>query len=600
MFKTFRQLVGILDKRERIQAVLIFLFSILVAGAEVVGVASILPFMYAVSDPASISENSLLSVLRGFFSGLSDNVFTMVLGVGVIVLLLTSLVIRAVGIWVQVKFSTLRAHSVSFRLMKAYLHQPYQWYLNQHTAKMSTSVLSESAQVINGALFPAMQMVTKTLIVLALFSLLVFADPLLALIAVCIIGAAYGMIYLVSRKRLSSLGKRRHRANQKRYRVVQESFGGIKDLFILGREAQAVERYRLASEDMAKQIAKARVTSEIPPLAMQGLIFSGMISIVIYFVGVYGGLQEALPILSLFSLAGYRLMPEMQAVYRHITELRFTESILDSVYNDLKRLEETSRPIRSTNVEKWPGIEEPVINISHINYSYPKSDREALSDISLKILPFSTVGIVGPTGSGKTTLVDVLLGLLPPEQGELIVGGVTVEASNLRSWQDRIGYVPQQIFLTDNTVAGNIAFGTDERDIAQTAVEKAARIANLHDFIIEELPEGYQTRIGEKGVRLSGGQRQRIGIARALYHDPSVLILDEATSALDNLTERAVMEAVNRLSKKKTIILIAHRLSTVRECDEIVLMEAGKVAATGSYEELVANNSVFREMTSHN
>ncbi|WP_428398089.1 ABC transporter ATP-binding protein [Marinobacter salarius] len=599
MFKTFRQLIGILDKRERFQAVMVFLFSILVAGAEVIGVASILPFMSAVSDPSSISDNPLLSTLRELFSGLSDDAFIMMLGVGVIALLLTSLLIRAVGIWVQVKFSTLRSHSVSHRLMKAYLHQPYQWYLNQHTSKMSTSVLSESGQVVNGALFPAMQMVTKALIVLALFSLLIFADPLLAFIAVCVIGSAYSFIYIVSRKRLSSLGKLRHRANQKRYRVVQESFGGIKDLFIIGREAQAVERYRLASENMAKQIAKARVTSELPPLAMQGLVFSGMVAVVIYFLGVYGSVQEALPVLSLFALAGYRLMPEMQAVYRHIAEIRVTESVLDSVYNDLKRLEESSRPMQRASVEKWPSFNEPVIEVSSIHYSYPKTEKEALSDINLKIQPFSTVGIVGSTGSGKTTLVDVLLGLLPPKQGKLIVGGVEVEPSNVRSWQNRIGYVPQQIFLTDNTVAGNIAFGVEESSIDQVAVEAAARIANLHNFIVDELPEGYQTRIGEKGVRLSGGQRQRIGIARALYHDPSVLILDEATSALDNLTERAVMDAVNRLSKKKTIILIAHRLSTVQACDEIVLMEAGRVSAIGNYEELLASSSVFREMTTH-
>lgn len=599
MFKTFRQLFGILDRRERVQAVFVFLFSIVVAGAEVVGVASILPFMSAVSDPASVTDNPFLATLREWFSFLDDEQFIIALGLGVIGLLLASLAIRAIGIWVQVKFSTLRSHSVSFRLMKAYLHQPYQWYLNQHTARMSTSVLSEAAQVINGALFPAMQMITKLLIVLALFALLVATDPALALIAVCVIGVAYGFIYMLSRKRLSVLGQRRHRANQKRYRVVQESFGGIKDLFIIGREAQAVERFRLASQNMAKHIAKARVTSELPPLAMQGLIFSGMIAIVIYFLGVYGSVQNALPVLSLFALAGYRLMPELQAVYRHLTEIRVTESVLDSVYNDLKRLEKTSRPMRGATVEKWPGLEEPVIEFRQVFYSYPEAERRALSDINLTIHPFSTVGIVGPTGSGKTTLVDVLLGLLSPEEGQLVVGGVPVDASNIRSWQDKIGYVPQQIFLTDNTVAGNIAFGIDEGDIDQVAVEKAARIANLHDFIMSELPEGYQTRIGEKGVRLSGGQRQRIGIARALYHDPSVLILDEATSALDNLTERAVMEAVNRLSKKKTIILIAHRLSTVQACDEIVLMEAGRVSATGRYEELVANNTVFRQMTSH-
>ncbi|MBS8238962.1 ABC transporter ATP-binding protein [Marinobacter lipolyticus] len=599
MLKTFRQLFGILDRRERIQAVFVFLFSIVVAGAEVVGVASILPFMSAVSNPESVTENPFLATLREWFGFLDDEEFIIALGLGVIALLLTSLAVRAIGIWVQVKFSTLRSHSVSYRLMKAYLHQPYQWYLNQHTARMSTSVLSEAAQVINGALFPAMQMITKLLIVLSLFGLLVVTDPALALIAVTVIGFAYGAIYMLSRKTLSILGQRRHRANQKRYRVVQESFGGIKDLFIIGREAQAVERFRLASQNMAKHIARARVTAELPPLAMQGLIFSGMIAIVIYFLGVYGSVQNALPVLSLFALAGYRLMPELQAVYRHLTEIRVTESVLDSVYNDLRRLEQTSRPMRGADVKKWPGLEEPEIRFRQVFYAYPGADRKALADINLTIRPYSTVGIVGPTGSGKTTLVDVLLGLLSPERGELIIGGVAIDSANIRSWQDKIGYVPQQIFLTDNTVAGNIAFGIEETDIDQAAVEKAARIANLHDFIMSELPEGYQTRIGEKGVRLSGGQRQRIGIARALYHDPGVLILDEATSALDNLTERAVMDAVNRLSKKKTIILIAHRLSTVQACDEIVLMEAGRISATGRYDELVESNSVFREMTSH-
>lgn len=599
MYETFRKLFSILDQRERIQAVLVFLFSIVVAGAEVVGVASIVPFMSAVSNPESITENPLLSMLRDFFSFLEDDQFIVALGFGVIALLLTSLLVRAIGIWIQVKFSSLRSHSVSYRLMKAYLTQPYHWYLNEHTSRMSTSVLSESAQVINGAMFPAMQMITKLLVVFSLFALLIVTDPALALIAVLLISLSYGCIYIISRKRLSSLGKLRHEANRKRYQVVQESFGGIKDLFIIGRESQAVERFRLASQNMAKYIAKARVTSELPPLAMQGLIFSGMIAIVIYFIGVYGSVQNALPVLSLFALAGYRLMPELQAVYRHLTEMRVTQSVLDSVYNDIKNLEKTSRPMRKATIEKWPGLYEPLMELRQISYSYPKAEKKALCNINLTVRPYSTVGIVGPTGSGKTTLVDVILGLLLPDEGKLVIGGVDVEPSNVRSWQDKIGYVPQQIFLTDNTVAGNIAFGIDESSIDQEAVEKAARIANLHDFIVSELPEGYQTLIGEKGIRLSGGQRQRIGIARALYHDPGVLILDEATSALDNLTERAVMEAVNKLSKKKTIILIAHRLSTVQSCDEIILMQQGEISAVGGYEELVESSAVFREMTSH-
>lgn len=599
MFSSFRKLYYILDRRERFQAILVFLFSIVVAIAEVVGIASILPFMSTVSDPTIINENEYLYFLKQLVPNASEESFIVYLGVAVLLLLLISLVVRGVGIWIQVKFTSLRSHSVSYRLMKAYLRQPYEWYLNQHTSKMATSVLSESGQVINGALFPAMQMVTKALVVAALFAMLVFVEPVLSIIAVFLISSIYVFIYVLSRKRLLKLGSARHRANQLRYRVAQESFGGIKDLLIIGREASVVERYRLASQNMAKQIAKVRITKEIPPLVIQGVVFCGMIITVIYLLGVYGGMTQALPIISLFALAGYRVMPEIQAIYRYIAEIRTNETIINSIYKDMLDLERTADV--NSNSEQYKELSSESISIvmNDVCYSYPEADNAAIKSVSLKIDPYSTVAIVGPTGSGKTTLVDVLLGLLTPGSGSLVIGGEEINLSNVRSWQRKIGYVPQQIFLTDNTVAGNIAFGVDEKNIDMNAVERAAKIANLHDFVLEELPDGYQTRIGEKGVRLSGGQRQRIGIARALYTDPSVLILDEATSALDNLTEKAVMDAVHNLSSKKTIILIAHRLSTVVSCDNIILMEKGSISATGTYNELRVKSQMFREMTMH-
>lgn len=598
MLKIYKRLAGILDRRERFQAMLVFMFSIVVAVAEVVGVASILPFMAAVSDPSTIETNGLLRFLRNLFpEDVTQSGFLIILGVGVMFLLVGSLIVRAVGIWIQVRFSTLRSHSISYRLMKAYLYQPYSWYLNQHTSKMATSVLSEAAQVVNGALFPAMQMITKGLVVFALLLLLIVADPMLAIISMLVIGSAYAGIYILSRKRLAELGKQRRLANQRRYRTAQETFGGIKDIFIIGREGSVLERFRLASEQVALYSARAKLTQEIPPLAMQGLIFAGMIGIVLYLLTVFGSLQDALPVLSLYALAGYRLMPEMQAVYRHVAEIRVAEPVLAAIHDDLTRLEKTAREVRTAKEMKWTHRAQPEIELRNICFSYPGSEKPALSNVSIKISAFSTIGIVGATGSGKTTLVDVMLGLMSPASGTLEVDGRAVTRNNVREWQDMIGYVPQQIFLTDHTVAGNIAFGIDEDKIDFKAVEVAARIANLHEFIMSELPDGYHTRIGEKGVRLSGGQRQRIGIARALYYDPEVLILDEATSALDNLTEKAVMEAVNNLSMKKTIILIAHRLTTVQACDQILLMEAGQVSDVGTYRELVEGNSTFRAMT---
>ncbi len=236
------------------------------------------------------------------------------------------------------------------------------------------------------------------------------------------------------------------------------------------------------------------------------------------------------------------------------------------------------------------------LELRHIDYSYATAERTALKDVNLKIPARSTIGIVGGTGAGKTTLIDLILGLLSPQEGEILVDGAPITSANLRAWQRSLGYVPQSIYLTDESVAQNIAFGVPREKIDRAAVERAARIAALHDFVLEELPKGYDTIVGERGVRLSGGQRQRIGIARALYTDPSLLIMDEATSALDNITERAVMEAVDNIRHDRTIILIAHRLSTVRGCDTIFLLERGGVAASGTYDELVKGSETFRKM----
>lgn len=598
MFKVFNRLIGILDRRERFHAVLILLFSLVVAVAEVVGVASILPFISAVSDPATIESNRLLRFLREMApSDMSQEGFLMLLGGLVMIVLNLSVAVRAVGIWSQVKFSTLRGHSISHRLMKAYVYQPYSWFLDQHTSKMTTTVLGEARQVVGGSLLPVMQLFSKGVVVFALITLLVASDPILALISVLIVGTVYGVIYILSRNRLAELGERQRMANQRRFRAAQDAFGGIKDIFIIGRESSVLERFRKASEDFSLCMSKATITRDIPPLAMQGLVFSGMIAVVLYLLAFYGTIQDALPVLSLFALAGYRLMSEIQGLYTHVAQIRVSESLLDAIYNDLKALEASARTPHTLVENKWVKSPKPEIELVNLGFTYPSASRPALDDISLQVPAYSTVGIVGATGSGKTTLVDIILGLLSPASGKLLVGGQTVNQANVREWQDMIGYVPQQIFLTDHSVSGNIAFGMEQKDIDQKAVERAAKIANLHDFIMTELPNGYETLIGEKGVRLSGGQRQRIGIARALYRDPEVLILDEATSALDNLTEKAVMEAVEKLSMKKTIILIAHRLTTVKDCDKIILLKSGKVSEVGNYNELIERSSTFRKMT---
>lgn len=595
MFEVYRKLYRILDERARKQAVLVFLFLIFVALVEMAGVASILPLIAVLSNPELIETNPLMSAAYNWLGFDSLRLFYIFLASAVLVVLLGSLIVKAFGFWLQIKFTNSRNHALGFRLLRAYLYQPYEWFLNNHTSGMSASVLSEASQVVNGSLFPAMQVIAHGLVAIALVSLLVIADPWLALICVVVLGAAYGLIYLGVRKHLVAIGGRRRTASRARFAVVQEVLGGVKDVLIGNLERTSLERFRLESRTLARYMTRSKLLGEMPSFAMQGLVYGGMIAIMLYLLMARGGLQESLPVLTLYAFAGYRLMPTLQQLYKQLAELRFSRPTLDSIYDELRELEASMVVVPESDQTTLPSIRKQ-LELRQIGFQYLRAAQPALVDVNLVIEAHSTVGVVGSTGSGKTTMIDLILGLLRPSSGELIVDGVVVTAGNVRSWQKMVGYVPQQIFLIDDSVAANIAFGVPKNQIDHAAVERAARVANLHDFIVTELPEGYETRVGERGVRMSGGQRQRIGIARALYRDPDVLILDEATSALDNLTERAVMDAVNNLGGKKTIVMIAHRLSTVRNCDQIVLMDKGKVAAAGTYDELIEGSDRFRQM----
>ena len=365
----------------------------------------------------------------------------------------------------------------------------------------------------------------------------------------------------------------------------------MKEIKLGSLEKTYIEKFSEAAKIIAKVNAQGKVITVLPRYAVEAVAFGGMIIVVLFLMLQEASFTDVLPIVALYAFAGYRLMPALQSIYADITELRFVGPALDMMFNDLKSLQEYSYD----NDKSFLSLNNHII-LNNINYSYPKSSKNALKNIELKIPAKSTVGFVGATGSGKTTVIDIILGLLEAQQGNLQVDNKVIDDQNRKAWQRSIGYVPQQIYLADDTIAANIAFGKkNSKYINQADVERVAKIANLHDFIIQELPNKYETKVGERGIRLSGGQRQRIGIARALYNKPQVLILDEATSALDNLTEQAVMDAVHNLGKDITIIMIAHRLSTVKECDIIFLLEKGELKAQGTFEKLIEINDKFRE-----
>ena len=512
---------------------------------------------------------------------------------------MASLTLRAVGTWAQLRFSHNRSATWAARLIGGYLRQPYEWFLNRHSADLATSVLSEVNQVVNGALLPAMRAIAHILVALLLLVLLIVADPLLAVAVGVVLGGGYLLISLAFRSRLRRIGIERRTANRKRFHIVQEAFGGIKEVKVGELEEPIVRRFSVPAQIFASRQISAGIISQLPSFAMQGLLFGGMLLVLLYLMLTWGGFQEALPIAALYGFAGYRLMPAIQGAYQDISSLRFTEPAMELLAEDLQTLQ--TRPLPDED-RMHGGVEAPLVRLTRelelrgVTYAYPGADAPALRSISMTVRAHSKVGIVGSTGSGKTTTVDLILGLLRPQDGAVVVDGVELTDHLIREWQRAIGYVPQHIFLSDDTVAANIAFGLPAKLIDLAAVERATRIAQLHDFVVNELPQGYETLVGERGVRLSGGQRQRIGIARALYRDPEVLVFDEATSALDNMTEMAVMKTLQDLGVEKTMILIAHRLSTVRACDCIFLLEQGKLVAHGTYDELLRGDDRFRAM----
>ena len=596
MLDTIKKLRDLLSAKERRRFYLLFGMMMISGIVEMFTISAMFPFLAVVANPSIVETNPTLARIYDVL-GFSDvNAFLIFSGIGVFAVIVLGLVFATVTQYAIYRFGAMRAASIGRRLLRAYLRQPYAWFLNQHSAKMGASILTEVNEVILRCMLPAMKMIAQAAVAFFLIVLLVVAQPVAAATAAALIGGVYALIYFGARKSLTRAGEQRKAAHQQKYKVISEATGGIKDVKLLGLEDVFLERYERPAIRAAEASAKVSVASEVPRNALRAVTFGGiLLFVIVMLVRGDGDLTALLPILGLYAFAGLRLLPALQQIYMSLAQMRFGQPALDKLHSDimhhLKPVERTSpRP------EAVPVRLKEKLELADVRYAYPESDRGALNGLSLSIPARTTTGVVGGTGAGKTTMVDVLLGLLIPQSGGLVVDGKPVEESGLRGWQKSVGYVPQHIFLTDDTVTANIAFGVEPKKVDVEAVERAAKIAELHDFVVDELPLGYKTLLGERGVRLSGGQRQRIGIARALYHDPDVLVLDEATSALDNLTERAVMDAVHNLGRQKTIIMIAHRLSTVRDCDAIFMLEQGRVKAQGTYDELVENSADFRRL----
>jgi ABC-type multidrug transport system fused ATPase/permease subunit len=590
---------SLLTPRERFQGGMLLIALVIMGLMDVASVVSIMPFIAILATPALAESNKWLHWTYSFFGFSNINAFIFFLGGIVMAALVINNTVKACILWYTTRFANICRHSMASRMLTSYLYKPYVFFLNRNTAELGKNVLSEVEKVIDGAFRPFMDIIAQGAITVFIVTMLLVVDPLLAISIAAILGLAYTLIYAIIRKKIAVIGELRNESNEGRFQAADDALSGIKEIKVLGQERSFLNRYSGHSERLASYHTTYQVAAQLPQFALEVIAVGGIMIIVLYLLYIKHSMAQALPMIALYAFSIKRLMPAFQVIFSSYTAMRFHMPILNILYRDMAETAEMKTGMAGTDLVT-PLSFHSSLQLQSIYFTYPQAEEAVIQDIDLTIAARSMIAFVGATGSGKTTLMDIILGLLIPNQGCIKVDGEIIHNGNVRSWQRNIGYVPQFIYLSDNTMTRNIAFGVPDDEIDMMAVERAAKIANLHDFIVNELPQGYETAIGERGIRLSGGQRQRIGIARAMYHDPEVLILDEATSALDGITEDVVMEAINNLSRKKTIIMIAHRLTTVKDCDVIYVMDCGHIIAQGRYQDLLQNCDIFRAMAKMN
>lgn len=598
--KIWKKAWSLLDARERRSAWGVLIIVTVAAISAAIMVGSVMPFLSVLAAPERINTVPALAWAYQYFDFKDDYSFLVALGISSLLIIVVANLFQIFRFYAVTKFALMRMHTISYRLLNAFLGQSYEEFIQQNSGEMSSQILAESQQVVEQFFKPAAEAVASLLTLMAIFSLLMWIDPIMTPIVFLLVAIGYGGIFLLIRKKLVFLGNVRLQANQERYRIANEALGGVKEIMLMGHGHHYVKKYSSSSKRLADTLILSGAISQIPQYIMQTLAFGGIIVLTLVLLSpeaLTSGsmLGDVLPILGIFAFAGQRMFPELSKLYVGITQLQYGGAAVDAVQGVSRENEKTNGQIRSKS--KALGLRCELL-VDAITYNYPGTEKSGISNATFSVKAGEWIGIVGTTGSGKTTLADLMLGLLTPTDGAIFVDGVKIGISNRQDWQQSVAYVPQDIFLTDSDIASNIAFGVPPDKIDFDQVRSAAKKAQLESFIDGQLADGFRTIVGERGVRLSGGQRQRIGIARALYHDADLILFDEATSALDNATEHEVIEAIEALPGDKTVIMIAHRLSTVKRCDRLVMLDAGKVIGYDNWQGLWESSKEFKKIAS--
>jgi ABC-type bacteriocin/lantibiotic exporter with double-glycine peptidase domain len=575
------------------QALLVFALSLMTASVELVGVTSIVPFMALACNPQLVHSSGPLQQVYSWLGFAQPRTFLMALGLAVLGMLTMSNLLQIWLAWFATHITNRQQQRLSLALLQDYLERPYPWYVQQNSLDL-VNRLGEARQIADLNFKPCFMIVSRLWSVLLLVLVMVYFHPLATVFGFGFLLLLYTQVQNRYRPRLQHAYSQEWLLKNSMGQTLAEPLAGLKHIRLNGGERYFQRRYETQLQELGQLQLMRLWALEVPALTIHTLTYAAILGLVVYLVFLYGEGDNVVSQAALFALAGYRLIPSLRVLFWQFGQLEAGLAPFHALYDDLLlSLDRAQKP----RVQLPRLVMTSSIALENVSFSYLQNDQSLpiFSALNLTIPRLACVGFVGPTGKGKTTLVHLLIGLLEAQQGRLLVDGQPLAREQLRAYQNGIGYVPQDNFLQDGTILQNIAFGHDPADIDREQAMRAAALAQLEEFV-GQLPDGYETQVGERGIRLSGGQRQRIGIARALYGDPEILVFDEATSALDEGTETYVMSAIQSLARTKTILIVAHRLTTVKACDVIYYLDESGIQACGSYAELVEHSSQFRAL----
>jgi len=593
----------LLDSNERKESIGLILVVIISAVFNVLMVGSVWPFLEIIGNPAVIFENKYYEWIYNYLSFSSNSEFIIFMGICSFSIIIISTLVQVYRVYAVSNFALMKSHSLSLRLFRFYMKMPYEYHTINSSSTLETNLLSETQHVVQQLYRPAANIIASIASVCGVLFLLLVIDLYVSLAVFSLFGLFYFTVIFFTKKVVKNLGKTRHTENNKCFNIVSEALSGMKSVKANTLEEYYISKFDLSAKRMAQSQVKAQVYGEAPNFLLQGITFGGMIIFTILLVDferlAVGGLTEAIPLLGVFAFAGQRLIPELQRIFQGYTQFQYANESANNLVRVLESGKEYESQESNLEVEPKNQYDQSVsksIRFENLSYKYPSANIETLKSVNLDIPIGSKVGVVGTTGAGKTTFVDLMLGLLSPTDGLIKIGDMTLNELNLKWWLSQCSYLPQDVFLIDDTIQGNITFGQDGQ-VNEDKLSRVLDIANINEFLGGR-SDGINSVIGENGVQLSGGQRQRIGLARALYKNSKVIILDEATSALDNETEKNVLDGLYANIDDVTVFIIAHRLTSIRNCDTILVFNEGVLVGKGTWDDLVSNNYWFKRLVS--